>query len=74
MIVEHLILNGDKAILHHPDKFSEEYTIYYSGRGGAIISNKNKDLAIQKWIDAMKIFKFVKGVLQIKYKNNESEM
>lgn len=66
-MIEHLIIDGDEATIHYPDKLSEEYTIYYSGKGGAIISHQNKNIAIEQWSNAMKIAKAVKKLLQ--YKN-----
>ena len=38
-------------------------SISYNGMGGAIISNKNKNIAEKTFIHAMELFEFVKRVI-----------
>ena len=56
-------INEHKAIIVH---YEDGYTIYSPGKGGAIISNENKSVAISEWKIGMQIFQFAKKVLQIK--------
>jgi len=52
MLVEKKKIGKYEAIILKDD-IEDQYTITYDGIGGAIISNKDKDVAEKKWKDAM---------------------
>lgn len=60
------IIDGYEALIIHPNKNNEEYTIMHRGQGGAIISNKNKASAIDEWKKGMQIAKAINKFLLFK--------
>jgi len=54
-----------EALIFH-DKNEDCYTICWTVKGGAIISNKNKDKAIEAWIEAMNLSDSIRKLMYFK--------
>lgn len=66
MKFEQLNIGGYDAIIAHPDEFTNNYSVYSSKPGGAIISHEDKEVAKQKWVKGMKLADAVSKVLKLK--------
>ena len=54
-----------EALIFH-DKNEDCYTICWTGKGGAIISNKDKDKAIGTWVEAMNLSDSIRKLMHFK--------
>lgn len=61
MMIEHLEINNYKTVIIHPSKTSKEYTIYSNDeKGTAIISNENKNIAIEEYTKAIQLLSAIR--------------
>jgi len=66
---ERVKLDKWEALIFH-DKNEDCYTICWTGKGGAIISNKDKNKAIETWIAAMNLSNCISKLIQFKEKGS----
>lgn len=52
-------------------KYEDEYTVYSEGKGGVIVSDKDKEKAKQKYIEAMQVYRAI--LILEKFKQNEQQ-
>lgn len=66
---ERVKLDKWEALIFH-DKNEDCYTICCTGKGGAIISNRDKVKAIEIWIEAMNLANSIRKLIHFKEHGN----